>query len=207
MARLLTSPTCAAAYSAAWEIATNVRSQEPLAYEEVTHCTIYRQPFCRGMLWQRNYIPIQSILFHRQLYERHGGFDETLEVLEDWNLWTRYSIDAQFVFVDKTTSGYRVPANAAEQFERTQRFQDYYQVAKQKQAAMLARLDKPTAERIIAEMQPYATPASFVERCVKYLRDRGIRATVVARCAKWEPDWGSADSERRKSRRGPNIRS
>ncbi len=26
----------------------------------------YRQPYCRGMLWQRNYIPIQSILFHRR---------------------------------------------------------------------------------------------------------------------------------------------
>ncbi len=94
---------------------------------------------------------------------------ETLEVLEDWNLWTRYSIDAAFTFVDKTTSGYRVPASASEQFLRTKKFQDYYRIAKDKQADLLAQLDKAIAERIVAEMRPYAT-VGLVRRTMREVR-------------------------------------
>jgi GT2 family glycosyltransferase len=179
VAQLAATLNCSAAYSAAWEIATAVRSVEPLAYEEVTRRTIYRQPFYRGLLWERNYIPIQSILFDRRLYERHGGLDESLEILEDWNLWTRYSIDAEFAFVNKTTSGYRVPASSSDQFARTRKFATYYQIAKEKQAAMLARMDERTAATIRSEQRAHAAPVNFVQRAVKYLRDRGLRATFV----------------------------
>lgn len=179
VAQLLDSPNCAAAYAAAWEIATQTESAEPLVYEERSRRTIYRQPFCRGLLWQRNYIPIQSILFDRRLYERHGGFDESLELLEDWNLWTRYSLDAEFVFVDKTTSGYRVPADARLERERTAKFHAYYQVAKQKQLAILAAVDRPTAAALEEQMQEHARTTALVPRAWQYLRDRGLRAAMV----------------------------
>ena len=52
------------------------------------------------------------MLFHRSLYERHGGFAEDMDQLEDWNLWTRYTLEDDFVLVEKTTSKYRVPAGA-----------------------------------------------------------------------------------------------
>jgi hypothetical protein len=56
-----------------------------------------------------NYIPIQSILFKRELYEQYGGFDLEMELLEDWNLWTRYALTSTFKFVQKTTSLFRTP--------------------------------------------------------------------------------------------------
>ena len=34
-----------------------------------------------------------------------------MDQLEDWNLWTRYTLEDDFVMVDKTTSKYRVPAD------------------------------------------------------------------------------------------------
>ena len=179
MAQLLDSPRYAAAYAAAWEIATQVHSMLPLVYEELTHRTIYRQQFCRGLLWQHNYIPIQAILFDQRLYERHGGFDESLELLEDWNLWTRYSLDAEFVFVDKTTSGYRVPADASQQRERARKFHDYYQFAKDKQRDVLAASDPCVAARVAEEMNEYARSATLAPRAWKYLRNRGLRAALV----------------------------
>src|SRR5207249_3936601 len=55
-----------------------------------------------------------AVLFHRSLYERYGGFAEDMDQLEDWNLWTRYTLEDDFVLVEKTTSKYRVPASARE---------------------------------------------------------------------------------------------
>ena len=69
----------------------------------------YRQPFNRTYLTFHNYIPIQSILFCRTLYEELGGFDEKLDILEDWDVWVRYSTKTDFIFVDQITSLYHVP--------------------------------------------------------------------------------------------------
>ena len=41
----------------------------------------YRQPYNKLLLCYLNYIPIQSIMFSRSLFEQYGGFDESLEVL------------------------------------------------------------------------------------------------------------------------------
>ena len=87
-------------------------------YQEVMHVTRHRQPFDRLTLWHHNYLPIQAVLFHRRLYEKHGGFAEDMDQLEDWNLWTRYTLEDDFVLVEKTTSKYRVPADAREAADR-----------------------------------------------------------------------------------------
>jgi len=178
--QLLDKPRYAAAYSTAWEVATQVESLDPLRYREIMHQMIHRQPFNRALLWQRNYIPIQSVVFHRKLYERHGGFDEELELLEDWNLWTRFSLENEFLFVDKTTSGYRVPAKTDEQVRRSQRFQEYYPVAKKKQASLRVELDLQSFAQMCEEMRQWnAPPASLPHRAWRYLRTRGLRATFV----------------------------
>ena len=97
------------AYGYAWETHTRVIDAGRAAYEETRRVPRLRQPFNRLMLWHQNYLPIQSVLFHRSLWERHGGFAEDMDQLEDWNLWTRYTIEDDFVPVEKTTSKYRVP--------------------------------------------------------------------------------------------------
>ena len=38
----------------------------------------YKQPFNRLLLYTFNYIPIQSIMFQKSLYEEYGGFDEKI---------------------------------------------------------------------------------------------------------------------------------
>jgi GT2 family glycosyltransferase len=106
------------AYGLAWETRTAVRDAELADYEETVHATVHRQPFDRLTLWHHNFLPIQAVLFHRSLYERHGGFAEDMEQLEDWNLWTRYTLEDDFLLVEKTTSKYRVPADTRGAAER-----------------------------------------------------------------------------------------
>lgn len=42
--------------------------------------------------------PIQAVMFRRKLYEMYGGMDERFHLLEDWELWIRYSIESEFYF-------------------------------------------------------------------------------------------------------------
>ena len=114
---------CKAAYSIAYEVPTTIISKDPYRYRENKMSIPYCQPFNRLMLFLRNYIPIQTILFHRSLYEQYGGFDENLEFLEDWDLWMRYAVNNDFKYIPEITSKYRVPANIKEDYERQARFE------------------------------------------------------------------------------------
>jgi glycosyltransferase involved in cell wall biosynthesis len=65
------------------------------------------EPFSRTALWRHNQFPIESVLFRRCLFEREGGFDPAILMLEDWDLWIRYSARAEFLAVDAVTSLFR----------------------------------------------------------------------------------------------------
>ena len=108
--------------------------------------TRHRQPFDRLTLWHHNFLPIQAVLFHRDLYARHGGFAEDMDQLEDWNLWTRYTLDDDFVLVEKTTSKYRVPASAREAAARQALLDDAYRDAVERQRAMRMSTLSPHAD-------------------------------------------------------------
>lgn len=99
-----------AAYATSYETPILVKSKEPYEYEIKNYLGIHKQPFSKIILCHHNYIPIQCIMFEKALFEEHGGLDETVDALEDWDMWVRYSLYTDFAFVLKTTSMYRVPA-------------------------------------------------------------------------------------------------
>ena len=136
----LIDTTCAAAYSLAWEVASEVENVGgELKYTERSYHLpgSYRQEFSREKLLTSNYIPIQSILFQRELYDKLGGFDETMDYLEDWNLWTKYSRKYDFIYIPKTTSLYRVPYSQSEQVKRKALIDAAYKAAVEKQKNFL----------------------------------------------------------------------
>jgi len=124
------------AYGLAWETPTRVLDRAKGTYEELAYGTRHRHPFDRLALWHHNIFPIQAVLFHRSLYERYGGFAEDMDQLEDWNLWTRYTLEDDFVLVEKTTSKYRVPASAREAAARQALLDRAYRDALERQKAL-----------------------------------------------------------------------
>ena len=134
---LLAHPEVSATYSLSWEVSTKLVSLDPLIYKEVSHQTRYRQRFSKFIMLHHNYIPIQSILFDRKLYEDYGGFDESLENLEDWNLWTRYCLNHNFLLIDKTTSMYRVTNDLEQRASRQQVLDSYYDIALEKHKQLM----------------------------------------------------------------------
>ena len=124
------------AYGLAWCARTRVLAEDRGLVEESFRSVEPDEPFSRLRLWHHNLMPIQAVLFHRSLYDRHGGFVEDMDQLEDWNLWTRFTIDADFVQLRKVTSLYRVPADFAEAARRQADLDAAYDEAVRRQEAI-----------------------------------------------------------------------
>ncbi len=112
------NPHAVAAYALAWEIPSTKLSTGFMQEGRYLVHKAHQQPFDYARLREVNYIPIQAILFKHSLFEQRGGFDESIDYLEDWHLWQRYAHHNQFIYVAKTTSLYRVPADIAAQQSR-----------------------------------------------------------------------------------------
>lgn len=123
---------CKAAYAVGCETQIEVKSYAPYEYKVYACTEVHKQKFDKIVLCHHNYIPIQCIMFERALYEKYGGFDETLDALEDWDLWVRYSLHTDFMYVEKTTSIYRVPYNEAQSAERQKKLDQALEVVREK---------------------------------------------------------------------------
>jgi len=148
----LSNQKLGAVYSLAYEVRTEVISEEPWVYKDVLHNLINRQVFNRGVMWHHNYLPIQTVLFQRQLYLDNGGFDLSLENLEDWNLWVRYSLKHDFLLIPKVTSLYRVPNDVDKALQRQLVLNDYYAKALAKNSEIKVELSPTEIIQIAQEL-------------------------------------------------------
>lgn len=168
-------------YGTAWEVATDVDSVAPLKYSEHESKTVYRQPFCRPLMWRQNYLPIQTVLFHREIYERWGGFEVDMDQLEDWNLWTKYTFEHNFVLVDKTTSKYRVPHCPQTSLDRQEKLDEAYNQALEKQKGLRLNLNLKEffalADSVVQAQQAAAWKPSLGIR-VKHFVKRKLKRLV-----------------------------
>jgi hypothetical protein len=158
----------AGAYALAWETRTRCRDWERAEYEEIAYDRRHAEPFDRLTLWHHNYLPIQTVLFHRRLYERHGGLDPQMDQLEDWNLWTRYTLQDEFTMVPRTTSKYRVPADGDEAARRQDVLDQAYVQAIERQREMRASL---SPRDVVAMAEAYARRTNLVNRMAHRVAD------------------------------------
>lgn len=136
---LIKDESLAAAYALAIEVHTDMREDRQHYTEErfATPMTFF-QEWDYEVLQHHNFIPIQAILFKRELYKTWGGFDVELDQLEDWHLWLRYGYGQQFAYVPKTTSIFRSPAKLDVRTDRAQLLHEAYEEAKKRAAKSIA---------------------------------------------------------------------
>ncbi len=110
-------PKAICSYALAWDTLSKIESHEPveLSYQlPELHC----RPYDKERFLTENFIPIQAIIFAKELFDNYGGFNVDYSQLEDWNLWARYAQIGPFVYTPKVTSLYRTPANEEERQRR-----------------------------------------------------------------------------------------
>ena len=94
------------AYTDAWQI--KERRLEDGSYEEVERSVPWSEDFSRVMMFRQSFIHLVTVMHHRDCAIRLGGMDPTLEVLEDWDMFFRFSEDYEFHHIKKTTAAFRV---------------------------------------------------------------------------------------------------
>ena len=125
-----------AAYSNAYEVSTELITQNPLKYKEHNKQVVYNLDFSRVLIWKQNFLPIQSVLFDKSLFLEYGGFEEDLDALEDWHLWMKYSLKNEFKHVQSITSFYRVPYKSDVATKRIELMDGYKKKIRLKQKEM-----------------------------------------------------------------------
>lgn len=168
------------AYALAWRTTTRVLDASVPVYQETNWDRFPDEPFSRVALWHHNFMPIQAVLFHRSLYDTHGGFAEDMEQLEDWNLWTRYTMRDDFIQVRKTTSKYRVPSDVSHSAERQARLDDAYKDAVARQAVMTFEANPLLIRRIADD---YVRSNALIHVGRDQLRSRVARSRWLSRIA------------------------
>ncbi len=117
----------------------------------------YAVPFSRGALLVNNYIPILALVHRRDVMDQVGMFDESFEVLEDWELWIRMSQKVDFRRVPVVTCNVRWREDGST--TTTGRRRDHYPCAKrihEKYAEQVAGARNVTEarERLLACLEP-----------------------------------------------------
>lgn len=141
VAALSRDATLSAAYALSIEVHTKIDPAMASYVEDAFHTPgLFRQEWDYDVLLDHNFIPIQSILFRRKLYDQHGGFDLALDQLEDWNLWLRYGYGNRFIHIPKTTSLFRSPADQEIRADRHAMLHKAYGDAKSRAINSLKKL-------------------------------------------------------------------
>lgn len=94
---LMRNPWCSAAYSGVVADEGGRRTELPCP------------DFDLDALLRENYLPIHSVLVRRDVLEAVDGFDEALDMFEDWDLWIRLALAGYgFSAVRAWTAVYRI---------------------------------------------------------------------------------------------------
>lgn len=132
LVRKILNSNCKVVYASSFETPIIVHSKDPYKYTLLREKIVYSTSFNILKLLYSNIVPIQTVMFNREVYENCGGFDTSLDALEDWDLWLRYAFKYPFDFLKMTTSIYRVPALKKDSLERQKFLTDALETVRNK---------------------------------------------------------------------------
>jgi len=131
-----------AAYAGCVEIQAEVDTDGRTCPQDRAEQVLIADPFSLERLWQYNFMPIQSVLFRRSSWDRHGGFDSDLTYFEDWDLWLRLAMSGDFEMVPEVTSRYRIPANDQSRLQRERHHGASKPAIRRKQRSLVSQLPR-----------------------------------------------------------------
>ncbi len=140
------NPDAVASYALAWDAYSHAQEDGEQQITRFELPAVHNRPYDRERLLTENFIPIQSIIFRRDLFTRFGGFNPDFWQLEDWNLWARYSRAGDFVYTPKVTSIYRTPEDPEVRQKRHLLLNDYYEDVRQTNLEDIAAIDRLVAK-------------------------------------------------------------
>jgi len=94
----------------------------------------YCEPFDRDRMMRENFVPMGSFIISKELADRVGPFDETLEYLEDWDFIRRAAKIEDFLFVPKDVLIYCVPQSKSLFLKRQEKLDEAYEKVVSKDA-------------------------------------------------------------------------
>ncbi len=86
---------------------TGVQAMADPTEDPSTRPAVFNSPYDPVRLRADNYIPINAVLFARDLLTSGCRFDEELDVYEDWDFWLQLSKFTIFVHCDQISARYR----------------------------------------------------------------------------------------------------
>ncbi|MCB9962681.1 MAG: glycosyltransferase [Hyphomonas sp.] len=109
--QLQSRPELAAAYSAALELGADIDPETRLYSAETKNAVFFVPMASSSQLMDRNFFPIQSIMFRHEVCAPYDRFDPNLDALEDWLFWMRMLTGHKVAGLAEITSAFYVPAS------------------------------------------------------------------------------------------------
>ncbi len=129
------NPDCKVFCHGAIEGACDIDPRDSTKFEFVRKRNNARKQLNKIDFFYDNPVPIQAVVFCKDLFEQFGGLDENLDALEDWDLWMRYVSKVDFAYAEKATSIYKIPAHPEDYAKRDEEISKYRKAVFEKMAA------------------------------------------------------------------------
>lgn len=146
--------------------------------------------FCHGNvldeMFLRNIVPFGTAVVRRECFEQLGGFDESIPMGIDWDLWLRLAVHWEFDFASEPTYVYRIWHG-----QMSKNWRGRYDCAFRIMAKFLEYYPDRLSERVIAT--GYAD--TYTNLAAEYLRHVGMAASIttlgkaLAHRADYWPAW------------------
>ncbi|HYP63585.1 MAG TPA: glycosyltransferase [Acidocella sp.] len=129
------------------------------------------EPFDRERLLVGNHIDLNIFLHRRDLFTRHGGFDESLARLLDWDLVLRYTQDSPALPVPVRGAYYRT--DTANRISEAECYGTAYQHVRAKWRVGGAKL------RVLYALSQYPQASeTYIEAEIAWMRRQGVHVEV-----------------------------
>jgi LmbE family N-acetylglucosaminyl deacetylase/GT2 family glycosyltransferase len=141
-------------------------------YDLTSRSPDFSLDFDADRLLFENYIPNVAVMHRRTAWERVGGFDASMDLLEDWDFLLRLAGEVPFVHVPRRTAEYRLRDGSSISAQRPWGYPEYLRA---REALFLRYRDRCTPEMEMRVFHSMSDAAETTRAEAAVLRHRVTR--------------------------------